>query len=558
MILQNIKPHNFGPFASSVELEIEPDITVLTGQNDTGKTCLLRLIDFFCRNASVSEEDVNINRTYSANVPWEQDAEIGCTATFLTTDFSNRYFGESVPSGDQLAIKFSLAPKNKAKRVISHSRPPNTTISGGIDIKRLPKVIFLPPKDQLPTVIDLSADNLPSLADKLLSIAFGDNPVAKVRSMQDMTFELERDYANERLNNELQKILPASMGVEFDIRRISNSENEKLLLFLRDKYKGRTPLSRRGAGIQKIAGLMATLIGTDLKSEHVYILFDEPENSLHADAQHSLRALLEELADLPTVQVIYATHSPSMINTMRPNGMRLLSRKNENQIAVSTILNRPINENFLPVRSSLGLSPGDSLLYSPITIIVEGYTELFGLPLLLKRLYKEKFEGFQKIDQLLAQTHLLDGQGDSFEFMCRLAKSQGAHPIIFVDGDKLRQLKKTKKVHPDVPIIALKEAQEFEEIVPESIYFNALNEITSQNIQVDNFKKWNQTKNLPIQMMFSKRVERWLQDNHPDIRFDKPKIMKKALELVDLSEIDLLPFRKLVDNMTHLLDKLNS
>jgi hypothetical protein len=341
--------------------------------------------------------------------------------------------------------------------------------------------------------------------------------------------------------------------LEFDIRKITTNGTEKLILFFRDKHKGRTPMHIRGAGIQKIVSLMATLIGLDLNSEHLYILFDEPENSLHADAQHMLRSFLEELATFEMVQVIYATHSTSMINTMRSHSIRLLERDNRDGKATSIINNRPISENLYPVRSSLGISPGDSLLYAPITLVVEGYTEIFGLPILLKRLYEENIEGFQQVDELLAQTHLLDGQGDSFEYKCRLAKSQGAQPLIFVDGDKNRKVEKVKEKYPDVPIIRLKQGQEFEEIVSKDTYLNALRELIGKEFVSDDFEKWEKAANLPPQMMFSKRVERWLQDKFPDVRFDKPLVMKKALEIADLSEIDLRPFLELIENMTELL-----
>jgi len=87
----------------------------------------------------------------------------------------------------------------------------------------------------------------------------------------------------------------------------------------------------RGAGARKLLGLMVSIAKVDSQSDQVCILYDEPESSLHADAQHILRTLLENLATKENVQVIYATHSPSMINselieTFQVNEFRILMR----------------------------------------------------------------------------------------------------------------------------------------------------------------------------------------------------------------------------------------
>ena len=96
-----------------------------------------------------------------------------------------------------------------------------------------------------------------------------------------------------------------------------------------------------------------------------------------------------------------------------------------------------------------------------------------------------------------------------------MAKSQGTRPIIFVDGDKIRRVRQLglDEKHPDVPIVALREETEIEEVVPPMVYFEALEEVTGNSeISLGAFRNWEQGSGLPERMMFSKRVERWLQD----------------------------------------------
>jgi ABC-type cobalamin/Fe3+-siderophores transport system ATPase subunit len=44
MFIESIQPLNYGPFSGSVTLHLEPDVTVLTGPNDVGKSSLLKLM----------------------------------------------------------------------------------------------------------------------------------------------------------------------------------------------------------------------------------------------------------------------------------------------------------------------------------------------------------------------------------------------------------------------------------------------------------------------------------------------------------------------------------
>ncbi len=293
--------------------------------------------------------------------------------------------------------------------------------------------------------------------------------------------------------------------------------------------------------------------------EYVYILMDEPENSLHADAQHLLRKILEELGKNENIQVIYATHSPSMINSVNPKGVRLLKRASINDKATTIIDNNPIKENFSPIRVSLGLTPSDSLLYAPITIITEGDTEIKCLTNLFRRFYEEKLSGFEDLDVLLPLCHFIDAQGDKFIYWCRLVKSQGCQPILFVDGDKINRVKslQTKEDFQDIPIVTLDEKQEFEDIVSEETYFQALKETLNDEITYEAFEEWIKEAKLHEKTMFSKKVEAWLKVVYPDTYFSKAEVMQKALALADIDDINTKPFIELVSYIREAAKKLS-
>lgn len=65
MLFKNLSIKNYGPFSAQTEIDFEPDVTVLTGANDTGKTSLLNLIERICRFQSqdaIGEHEVNVDR----------------------------------------------------------------------------------------------------------------------------------------------------------------------------------------------------------------------------------------------------------------------------------------------------------------------------------------------------------------------------------------------------------------------------------------------------------------------------------------------------------------
>ena len=192
----------------------------------------------------------------------------------------------------------------------------------------------------------------------------------------------------------------------------------------------------------------------------------------------------------------------------------------------------------------------------PVTIVVEGITEVIGIPLLLKRLAEAQIEGFTDTDSLLGLSHFLDGRGDNFERLCRLAKSQGCKPIIFVDGDKIQRLAQLHldERHPDVPVLHLEDRKEFEQIVPVEIYFQALEKVIQKDDLHENYTKWDAKDTHHEKLAFSKRVDRWLQDTYPEMDLDKPEVMRKAIEIADLDTIDVTLFRELLARIKTLLD----
>lgn len=549
MILKSISPENFGPFVAGTTLEVDPEVTVLTGPNDAGKSLALRAIELLCTTSTLASHEVNRYRVGEFAEGWQKDPEIRCKGTFELTEKSVHKIRQQIATetGSRIVVAKKLTMDHGSIHEVIRADKGKTIPA--TPFKGSPQILRLPLETEVRQEVDLEA--MTSAESELLRIGFGPEfNLSQHQSVNagDRSFRV-RD-AEDKLNERLKHIFPNTMPLEFRLTEIAGKP-EQLAIGLVDQHKGFTPIGSRGAGVRKLLNVMGALLRADTSDGNVIVLYDEPETSLHADAQHMLRRLLENLGSRPDVQVIYTTHSPAMINTLRPASIRVLERRTVNDKAASVFVNQPYKGNFSLVRSSLGISPGDSLLYAPITVVAEGATEILGIPLILNRLASVSIIDGDMLNELLPQTHFLDGEGAKYEYMCRLAKSQQAKPVLFLDGDKLNEIDKFKEMHPDVPIISLQKDQEFEDLVPQEIYIEAASMLVggpTGHAAVEAFKKWESEKLTNSRLMFSKRVTRWIEDEF-DHSPSKPTLMTKAIELTPPEKINSGPFLELIAGM---------
>ncbi|MEX1028171.1 MAG: AAA family ATPase [Candidatus Paceibacterota bacterium] len=547
MILKSITPKHFGPFAADTTLHLDPEVTVLTGPNDAGKSLALRAIEILCTQSTIDSHEVNRDRTGEFSGKWQDDTEIACIVIFETTESTPAQKG--LPKGTRPGATVTV------HRRMTATQGKIIEINVG-RTRSEPQSAFNPPhllKLPLATEVrqEINFENLTDAESHLIRLGFGrEFSLEQHKSLDQIARSFRIDEAESRLNEKLHRILPKAMPLSFKLLEVG-AQPELLGVGLIDEHRGYAPLGSRGAGVRKLLNVMGALLRVNPDDGHTIVLYDEPETSLHADAQHMLRRLMESLASHPNVQVIYTTHSPAMVNNLRPRSIRVLERKRVGEKAVSLFVNNACGENYNLVRSSLGVSPADSLLYAPITVIAEGTTEVQCVPLVLMKLSDNGVIPADMLETLLSQTHILDGEGSSFEYMCRLAKSQNAKPIVFLDGDKQADVQKVKDKHPEVAVIVLASGTEFEDVVPKAKYIQATAEVLEDeggDICEGSFLEWEQKASLRPSVMFSKRVERWLRDEF-DKPLYKPLVMRRAIELTDTPDIQTEPFKQLIEAM---------
>lgn len=556
MIIKSINVSNYGPFATSTFIQFDPEVTVLTGANDTGKTSLLCLIEMMWTRGTITEDEVNIDRTLSSTVPWDRDNDVACVVQFQGTSLSNKYISHGEVKENSIIEATFRFPPTGASRNIEYIQNGDSRTNIGQPINGNPKVVIItsdtPP---INPIINLEAPN--AIENKLLTLAFSHNPLEKFRKMSAWKLASALELGNQQLNAALCRVIPKSLKYDVKFQKAEGTNYFALTLLFRDKNSGSAPIHLRGAGLRKLVNLVCVLLDRDFENNFIYVLIDEPENSLHADAQHMFRRFLEELGKQENIQVIYTTHSPAMINPLRGDRVRLFTRETVNGIATTRVNNHPFDNNFLSIRTSLGMSPADSLIYGPVTIVTEGQTEVRCLPIILERMLKEIPDRFDSLSEILPVLFILDGQGDSFSRWCSLIQQQGSEPIVFVDGDKQKRIEQERASGRlnGVPIVSLDNGKEFEELVSTEDYFEALKQETGcQEIRLEDYLEWIRQKGLPSRMMFSKKVDYWLQEEFPDIYYDKPSVMRVAVQNCELLDIDLKPLYSLVEEISKVSD----
>ena len=95
---------------------------------------------------------------------------------------------------------------------------------------------------------------------------------------------------------------------------------------------------------------------------------------------------------------------------------------------------------------------------------------------------------------------------------------------------------------------------DFENLVPENVYAAAQKILNggADKMNADSFQQRLQAKKPKSSWMFSKRVERWLDDQF-DLPLYKPAVMEKAVMDVPVASINVAPLHTLLSEMRKLL-----
>ena len=169
-----------------------------------------------------------------------------------------------------------------------------------------------------------------------------------------------------------------NLEIRFEIEHAPNNVRYLNIRIYNSKHRVTLPLKNRSKGFLWFFSFLVwfSKIQGDKKSKYI-LLLDEPGLSLHASAQNDLlRFIDEKLA--PEYQVIYTTHSPFMIDSLKLNEVRTVYDTQDPRIGsvVSDAVEEKDSDTLFPLQAALGYTIAQNLYVSPKNLLVEGISDL--------------------------------------------------------------------------------------------------------------------------------------------------------------------------------------
>lgn len=169
-----------------------------------------------------------------------------------------------------------------------------------------------------------------------------------------------------------------NLEIRFEIEHAANNVRYLNIRIYNSKHRVTLPLKNRSKGFLWFFSFLVwfSKIQGDKNSKYI-LLLDEPGLSLHASAQNDLlRFIDEKLA--PEYQVIYTTHSPFMIDSLKLNEVRTVYDTQNPKIGsvVSDAVEEKDSDTLFPLQAALGYTIAQNLYVSPQNLLVEGISDL--------------------------------------------------------------------------------------------------------------------------------------------------------------------------------------
>lgn len=169
-----------------------------------------------------------------------------------------------------------------------------------------------------------------------------------------------------------------NLEIRFDIEHADNNVRYLNIRIYNSKHRVTLPLKNRSKGFLWFFSFLVWFSKIQGNTDSKYILLlDEPGLSLHASAQSDLlRFIDEKLA--PEYQVIYTTHSPFMIDSLKLNEVRTVYDTQNPKVGsvVSDAVEEKDSDTLFPLQAALGYTIAQNLYVSPNNLLVEGISDL--------------------------------------------------------------------------------------------------------------------------------------------------------------------------------------
>lgn len=538
MLLKSMQIHGFRSIPNSLDFHIESELTCLVGSNEHGKTNLLDAVEKLS-SRQFAAEDRN-SRSNSSDHPalsymfdltaMEQKAAVAAIESLKKSAEANLQAEEGKEPPSPKLSEFQAQIKRYTSAIsnlkvakeptvslelltngslhielsgLSWKSPPGGSLDGIIGCV-FPDVRYFKPSGELVDTITLqeleARSNLPFEGLLKLAELWEQRGLLFGGALQAQRLLIR---GSRRLTRRLRAIWSQGSRHTFKL----SETNGHLRVVIEDPGTIDSP-STRSLGFKSFLSFMLTLYAetATFTPKGFILLMDEPGIHLHPQGQKDLLRELRKLAK--NNQIIYATHSPFMIDRNSPTGTQLVRKELTGPHKGTRLIHKIYGSNWAVFNASLGISPSDAFFPPEKTLLVEGTSD---------RIYIDRYMGlcssllgadlnyFSQLDadrrkEMMAYATLLmrydrevviltdgDDGGDKLLKQYRKAAGSKAAKLHFIDMKKIFGANKPVSI---------------EDLLPIGLWFEALSKYVSDVLK--------QTTRLDLERLKTIQAERSL------------------------------------------------
>jgi len=510
-------------------LTVAPQATVLMGPNDTGKSYLLLALKAFSDRTDFKDDDQcavlfdsnealpqvslefsdfesdEIDMLVKLGLEFDNSDKLRITRTGLKAaqveafknDYPLQIPAPSPPQQEQVAepadtdgnqpgedVSATPAKQKLAEESTSEIQEWVPAMSGWIIgnlLPIMPRIELLEDPDLLPAEIDLAqltGEGPQFDTPKRLLWLGGIRDINSFQKADTRRRHQRLEDASRRLTRWIGEHW--SQDKQVALKLVSDGSKLKFYILIQGNERLTDPTWHSPAFNWYLSLLTHLLYRREKERSIPILLMDEPGIHLHPRAQRDLVQVIRLLSE--QTQIIYTAHYPYLIDRNFPGQIRLLQAGREG----TTIENKPYHTQgdsvaWEPIRTGLGLTVGDSLLFDDYNVIVEGVVDQLLLCAVSQEL--SKIGDDRALD--LNYTAVLPAGGASQEVdLAKRALANELNVVALFDGEAAckEEINSFKKELPDAPEpLSLgdyyKPGYDFsiEDMLPTPLYLDAVN-----------------------------------------------------------------------------------
>lgn len=419
MYLQELVLKNFRCFDDSEnKIIFNPGLTVLVGENDSGKSAIMDAICIVLGTTDFSWQRITVEDFYNENI--ELEINISCKFINLTED-ELAAFLECVTyekNAEEVVPCLYLNWKCRYLKTFSPPRPMITWSTGrdgngpnlAADAKELLRVTYLVAlRDAYSDMKAGKRSRLSQIVHNIPSLKEGDDIYTDGMDVKSLSLIgitnlsnklLAEHSALKSINNNMSDILNEKMLLKGDciktcleVASSGNSEVQKIMSLLEkldlaiDKNTS-TLNGKVGLGTSNILSMACELL-LHKEAEKIkrssFLLIEEPEAHIHAQRQLKLIQSLEKDAEDKQQQLIITTHSPLLASVVKLENIVIMKTGKAYPLAKGCT--KLCHSDYKFLERYLDATKAN-LFFARSVVIVEGPGEALLLPTIAKLLGK--------------------------------------------------------------------------------------------------------------------------------------------------------------------------